>query len=84
MSEQQQLRGEHAAETCHGSQLHCFWHERDEPGEPWHVCFECKHNYLSAADLLAEHNRVLAEMGCDHRAIRAEAVFCCPFCLHDW
>jgi hypothetical protein len=75
---------EHPVEACYGSPLHCHWHDRDEPGEPFRVCFECRHAFMSAAELLAGHNRQLAR----YPEIAPEAdvakVFCCPFCLHDW
>jgi hypothetical protein len=38
---------------------------------------------LSAADLLAAHNAVLAGMGLGAEA-DVERVHCCPACDHDW
>jgi hypothetical protein len=47
------------------------------------VCFECKHAYLSAADLLAAHNAVLAGMGLEGES-DVGRVGICPACCHDW
>jgi hypothetical protein len=77
------LTAPHPPETCYGSALHCYWHNVDEPGDAYRVCFECKHAYLSAADLLAAHNAVLAGMGLEGES-DVERVYCCPVCTHSW
>jgi hypothetical protein len=73
----------HPPETCYGSAIHCYWDNADEPGGAFRVCFECHHAYLSAADLLAAHNAVLAGMGLEAEG-DVERVGICPACCHDW
>jgi hypothetical protein len=74
------LAAPHPVEVCYGSRLHCFWHEADEAPDGFRFCFECKHMFVTPADLLAEHN-----MHQDwHPATDTGQVFCCPLCTHDW
>jgi hypothetical protein len=77
------LTAPHPPETCYGSASHCHWHHVDEPGDAFRVCFECRHAYLSAAELLAGHNKVLAELGMSPETDE-ERVHCCAHCAHDW
>lgn len=64
----------HPPEACYGSHLHCYWHDVDEPAEMvYRVCGECKHAFVTADELLAEHNRVLAEIHEREVAMIAEA-----------
>jgi hypothetical protein len=89
----------HPIEACYGSITHCFSHDVDEAARGYRICFECQHTFATADDLLAEHNRVLAEL---NQAVNpqgdpmweftepippeteAEYVLCCPFCIHDF
>jgi hypothetical protein len=82
----------HPADACYGSRLHCWSHDADEPGEPASVCpaqgfplccYECRHLFLTAADLLAAHNAEMTRLGLPAETDAAR-VFCCPFCIHDW
>ena len=73
----------HGLEDCQAPGYHCYWHDVDEPGDAYRVCFECHHAYLSAADLLAEHNKVLASLGMEPET-DVEQVFCCPCCTHNF
>lgn len=78
------LTAEHEPTACYGSQIHCFWHNVDEPGRSYRVCFECRHAFTTEAALLTEHNKQLArypELVPETDVVR---VFCCPLCLHDW
>lgn len=62
----------------------CAFHDEIEEvidGQPW--CFECWHRWPDVAALLADHNRVLTEMGVDRQETDPAEVFCCPFCVHD-
>jgi hypothetical protein len=77
------LTAPHPPETCYGSHCHCYWHNVDEPGDAFRVCFECHHAYLSAADLLAAHNAVLAGMGLGAESV-VERVLICPACSHNF
>jgi hypothetical protein len=73
----------HGLEDCQAPGYHCYWHNADEPGDAFRVCFECHHAFLSAADLLAEHNKVLAGLGLEAET-DVERVHCCPECSHNW
>jgi len=73
----------HDLSDCQAPGYHCYWHNVDEPGDAWRVCFECHHAFLSAADLLAAHNAVLAGMGLEAET-DVEQVHWCPACTHDW
>ena len=46
-------------------------------------CLECGHTYATAADLLAEHNKMQAATGLPADT-DPDGVFCCPLCTHDW
>ena len=74
----------HPVEECYGSRLHCFSHDADEAPEGYRFCFECMHMFVTPAELLAEHNRVLAGLGIDRCDTDPDRVYCCPFCTHDW
>ena len=55
------LAGQHDPETCYGSRLHCYCCHADEPDEPCFIaCFECRHVWRTAEDLLIAHNKHLA------------------------
>jgi hypothetical protein len=77
------LAAEHPIEVCYGSELHCLWHEVDEPREGFRYCLECAHMFATASELLAEHNKHLAEFGIEPET-DPDGVYCCPFCIHDW
>lgn len=84
MADSTLLTTEHDPTACYGSVSHCFWHDVDEPGEPYRVCYECRHAFMTEAELLAEHNRQLARYPELAPETDAARVFCCPFCIHDW
>jgi hypothetical protein len=82
----------HGLEDCQAPGYHCYWHNVDEPAVPVSLCpaggfpvlcFECRHRYRAAAELLAEHNKVLASLGMPAET-DVEQVHCCPACTHDW
>lgn len=77
------LTTEHDPMACMGSLNHCYWHNVDEPGEPFKVCFECRHGFMTPAELLAGHNEHLAEFG-QPPETDPQQVFCCPMCTHDF
>ena len=78
------IAGEHPVEVCYGSVAHCFWHDRDEPGDGYRVCYECRHLFATPGALLAEHNRQLAQYPDQEPETDVSKVHCCPFCIHDW
>lgn len=74
----------HPADACYGSRLHCWSHDIDEPDSPcYRACFECKHVFRTAAQLLAGHNEHLAVYGCEPET-DAGNVWTCPLCIHDF
>jgi hypothetical protein len=74
---------EHPIADCPDPDSHCCWHDVDEPQGGYRTCFECWHVYQTAAELLAEHNKVLASLGLPPET-DVERVHCCPFCTHSW
>ena len=75
----------HPIEECYGSKLHCWSHDVDEPDQPAYIsCFECKHVYRSAEELVAEHNKHLDPAWNEPAVTDPELVHCCPLCIHDW
>lgn len=91
---------QHMPETCYGSKLHCYSHNEDEPDNPcYRACFECRHVFPTAEDLLREHNEIIADLnkyvvpGGDSLWVLTEPmppetdplqVFTCPHCVHDF
>lgn len=75
----------HAIEECYGSHLHCFSHDVDETWDDTchRACYECKHVFRTAVELLAGHNEHLAAYGEEPEADAAK-VFSCPHCIHDF
>lgn len=94
----------HDAYDCY-SPSHCFSHNVDElcettayywPGAGWPLrCFECRHMYLTADELIEVFNEELRLMDANAAANKWEPCFSepasstdeiefCPFCLHDW
>jgi hypothetical protein len=51
--------------------------------KPYQACYECGAVYATAADLLAAHNKLMAEIGCPHWTEVSEVVSC-PACTHDF
>ena len=49
----------------------------------YQVCVECGHEYATAADLLAAHNKMLTADGLERESDVAQVVTC-PMCLHDF
>lgn len=66
----------------------CYSCNRSEPipdGGAYVVCPECWHVYPTAADLLASHNRVIAEMGDPTRdTLTDNLASFCGECMHDF
>lgn len=50
---------------------------------PYQACYECGQVYATAADLLATHNSLMAEIGCPQET-EVRAVRSCPACVHDF
>jgi hypothetical protein len=90
---------QHPPEECDGRPEHCFHHHLDEvppPGtEPFLVCFECNHAYLTEGDLVDAFNKMGAQM--ESEAIAngwapiefvpvesADLIWFCAFCIHDF
>lgn len=62
----------------------CYSHGRDEPMTPGApVCGECLHAWSSNDELLHDDNALRSRLGCPLVA-SVDAVFCCPFCAHDF
>jgi len=60
---------------------------RSEPipeGGAFQVCYECGHVYAAEADLLADHNAVLADMGEPPRTDLDQLRYFCAHCIHDF
>jgi len=75
----------HPIDACYGSPNHCWSHHVDEPWDAscCRSCLECGHVFRDAAELLAAHNAILAELGEPPETDPAR-VFCCPHCIHDF
>jgi hypothetical protein len=71
----------HPVEACYGSMHHCYSHEVDEPFTGVRWCFECRHMFATAEELLAGHNRQLAGFGMPPETDVGQ-VHDCPWCLH--
>ncbi len=62
----------------------CVIHGYEPVPDEWHIlCIECGHVFVTAEDLLREHNRVMDECGFP-RVADVEQVAMCPFCTHDF
>jgi hypothetical protein len=86
-------------DTCPGHPDWCYGHNAVEPIPegviPYLCCFECKHAYLTEAELVAEHNKIVTEMN-EYSArhelpnpviplvTSAEFIYTCPLCIHDF
>ena len=78
--------------------VHCWEHDVDEIQTPtsYKRCFECKHVYQTAQDLIDAYNQVVAEMnadgarryGAEHEPrpprTSAEDIYFCQHCMHDF
>ena len=65
----------------------CWSCYKDEPipeTGAFQVCGECFHVYVTEDDLLASHNRVLAEMGEPPRIELGDLRHFCGECIHDF
>jgi hypothetical protein len=77
----------------------CWSCYKDEPipeGGAYQVCFECKHVYVTAEDLVVAYNRVITEMnrnmGPGHAKLAlltsspesAKRIYFCQLCMHDF
>lgn len=67
---------------------HCHFHNVDEPRTgvgTGHLCRECGHWFPTDADLIEATHAKRAEVGLPALpAIRAEEVYTCPHCSHDF
>jgi hypothetical protein len=68
----------------------CVHHEAEPvPQDCFLICFECKHVFRTAQDLVAEHNATMAEFAGPDETWAPVAVeqvgeiFSCPMCAHD-
>jgi hypothetical protein len=57
------------------AEVHCYGHDRDEPGKAWLVCGECFHRYRSPGELRRRYRR---EAWRAHRQWRREPVIELP------
>lgn len=73
----------HPPEACYGSPLHCYICNEDEPVSGFLVCFECNHTFVTADELLAEHNKILESLDMSPEKDVSQ-IFCCPMCLHNF
>jgi hypothetical protein len=79
----------HSPGECADPKNHCYEHNEDEYADddhPWYlICGECYHVFRTADELLAEHNRVIAELNDDARltacATHAGYTPGCFYCL---
>lgn len=73
----------------------CWSHGRSEPmgADIYRMCGECFHVFPTEAELIADHNRELAEMRKRHSdeasaempdATSGEEIWSCPHCIHDF
>ncbi len=62
----------------------CFWHGAEPvPEGAYRVCLECGHCWVTAADLMADVQRLCMEIGATP-PMDVEHVFYCPLCAHDF
>lgn len=80
------------------AQVHCSWHEVDEPGPGYQRCRECGHLYLTAADLRRAYRETLRAFHDDDVRTwldqlrywkacwltRAKNIDFCQECVHDF
>lgn len=73
----------------------CWSHGRSEPmdADSYRACGECSHVFQTEAELIADHNRELAEMRERHSdeanaeirdVTSGEEIWSCPHCIHDF
>lgn len=75
---------QHPFADCPNPDLHCHEHDVDtEPMKGYRWCPECWHMFATPAELLAEHNKVLASLGLPPET-DVEQVHTCPHCVHDF
>ena len=77
-----------------GISIPCFWHQRWEYSnhQPYIVCFECRHMYVTGDDLLQAHADEVAYLkreDPDHfshilKATDPDEITFCQYCLHDF
>lgn len=70
---------------------YCWSHHKYENDlRAFKVCFECGHVFATELELISAHNDVVEQINKNdphpgaRRAQKAEDVFCCPFCVHDF
>ena len=65
----------------------CFVHDVNEADTRTSVrCFECKHVYLTEADMVETWNNMIEELGTgpSSKAKSVSDIPFCPLCLHDF
>lgn len=71
--------------------VYCPSHNKYEDDlRSFKVCFECGHVFATELDLISAHNDVVEQINRNdphpgaRQVQKAEDVFCCPFCVHDF
>lgn len=73
----------HEITACYNSPLHCSWHNKDEPGKAYKVCFECKHAYQTIEELQETWMKESFITVTSPPENLSQIDFC-PLCLHDF
>ena len=63
--------------------FHCCWHNVDEATEGYRLCYECKHMYLTEAELVAAYFDRMVAVAATKR-IAGDTIVFCPLCSHDF
>lgn len=65
---------------------YCFACNRHEPlpSEYYRTCAECLHSFVTEAELVDAHNKVLEGIPRSVPVTMGDQVSCCPFCIHDF
>lgn len=71
------------------SAIRCAIHDKDEPTEgAFRICFECKHVFKTAQEVIDEHKEAIDRMLVEDRVYVSDpeilAADFCPLCIHDW
>jgi hypothetical protein len=74
------------------SDAHCWEHDLDEDDAGcYRRCFECRHVFRTADDLVAVHNAEVAGLNARNPGkppipdeTGPDRIWFCPYCLHDW
>jgi len=67
--------------------VHCWWHNVDEPDGGYRACLECRHVYRTAEDLREAWREEVTAAALPGTVVVvpvADEIFACPLCCHDW